>query len=151
LNESSSLRETGHVSLAGVPARFSSDVKRAFCRLTSAPSHRCVFIITNFLENFKIFWQMKIDPSELVSQPEAAKMRGVSIQAIHELMKRGRLTVVEISGKRFLLKKEVEAFEPHRTGRPRKNPAADQSKQGPKPTKRGSAAKTKSAKKKKAR
>jgi len=94
---------------------------------------------------------MNIDPSELVSQPEAAKMRGVSTQAINKLMQRGRLTVIEISGKKFLLRKEVEAFEPNITGRPRKNPVIDQSKQEPKPAKRGSASKTKSGKKRKAR
>lgn len=91
---------------------------------------------------------MKIDPSELVSQREAAEMRGVSTQAINLLMKRGRLTVIEVAGKRFLLRKEVEAFEPNITGRPRKDSAAAKSPQGSKAAKRGSAAKTKSAKKK---
>jgi predicted site-specific integrase-resolvase len=94
---------------------------------------------------------MKIDLSELVSQREAAEMRGVSIQAINKLMKRGRLTVIEVSGKRFLLRKEVEAFEPNITGRPRKDSAIDPSRQGSKTAKRGSASKTKSAKKRKAR
>lgn len=91
---------------------------------------------------------MKIDLSELVSQGEAAKMRGVTTQAINKLMKRGRLTVIEVSGKKFLLRKEVEAFEPNITGRPRKDSAA-KSPQGSKAAKRGSASTTKSAKKKK--
>jgi len=90
---------------------------------------------------------MKIDLSELVSQPEAAKMRGVSIQAINKLMQRGRLTVIEVSGKRFLLRKDVEAFVPKITGRPRKDAAA-KSSQSSKTAKRSSASKTKSAKKK---
>ena len=77
-------------------------------------------------------------------------MRGVSIQAIHRLIKRGRFTTVEISGRKYLLRKEVEAFEPLPVGRPRKNPAIDQSPQSPKAAKRGSASKTKSAKKKRA-
>jgi len=92
---------------------------------------------------------MKIDLSELVSQREAAKMRGVTTQAINKLMQRGRLTVIEVSGKRFLLRKEVEAFEPNITGRPRKDSAADQSSRGSRTAKRGSASTTKSAKKKK--
>jgi len=91
---------------------------------------------------------MKIDLSELVTQRVAAEIRGVSVQAIYKLMQRGRLTIIDVSGKKFLLRKEVEAFEPNITGRPRKNPVIDQSKQEPKPAKRGSASKTKSAKKK---
>ena len=91
---------------------------------------------------------MKIDPSELVSQQEAAKIRGVSIQAIYSLIKHGKFNTVEISGRQYLFRKEVEAFVPRRTGRPRKNPAIDQSPQSPKAAKRGSASKTKSAKKK---
>jgi excisionase family DNA binding protein len=93
---------------------------------------------------------MKFDLSELVSQQQAAEMRGVSTQAISELMKRGRLTVVEVGGKRLLLRKEVEAFEPKAAGRPRKDSAINQSRQGSKTAKRGSPAKTKSAKKKRA-
>jgi hypothetical protein len=91
---------------------------------------------------------MKVDASELVSQREAAEMRGVSIQAIHRLIKRGRFTTVEISGRQYLLRKEVEAFEPLPVGRPRKDSAAAKSPQGSKAAKRGSASKTKSGKKK---
>ena len=94
---------------------------------------------------------MKIDPSEMVSQQQAAKMRGVSTQAIQYLIKQGRFTVVEIGERKFLFRKEVEAFEPRPPGRPRKNSATDQSRQSSKTAKRGSASKTKSAKKKKAR
>ncbi len=90
---------------------------------------------------------MKVDASELVSQGEAAKMRGISIQAIHRLIKRGRFNTVEISGRQYLLRKEVEAFEPRPVGRPRKD-AAVKSPQASKAAKRSSASKTKSAKKK---
>jgi len=95
--------------------------------------------------------QIKIDLSELVSQQEAAKMRRVSFQAISDLMKRGRLTVILVGGKRLLLRKEVEAFVPRRTGRPRKDSTAAKSSQASKAAKRSSASKTKSAKKRKAR
>ena len=94
--------------------------------------------------------QIKIDLSELVSQQEAAEMRGVSIQAIGDLMKRGRFTVILVGGKRLLLRKEVEAFEPKLGGRPRKDSAIDQSPQGRKTAKGSSASKTKSGKKKRA-
>jgi hypothetical protein len=98
-----------------------------------------------------VFSRMKIDPGELVSLTQAADMRGVSTQAIQYLVKSGRFTVIEVGGRKFLLRKEVEAFEPLPAGRPRKDSAAAKSSQGPKPAKRGSAAKTKSAKKRKAR
>jgi hypothetical protein len=94
--------------------------------------------------------QMKIDLSELVSQQEAAKMRGVSTQAIHHLMKRGRFTIIGVSGRKFLLRKEIEAFEPKLGGRPRKDSAIDQSPRNPKTAKSSSASETKSGKKKRA-
>lgn len=62
---------------------------------------------------------MKVDPRELVSQKVAAEIRKVSVQAIHHLMKRGRFTIVEISGKKFLMRKEVETFQPDVGGRPK--------------------------------
>jgi excisionase family DNA binding protein len=58
---------------------------------------------------------------DLVTQKEAAEMRGVSIQAIDYLIRAGRLRTIKFGGKRFLFRKEVEAYEP---GKP-----------GPKPTK----------------
>ena len=85
---------------------------------------------------------MKIDLSEVVSIKEASEIRGVSTQAIHDLIKRGKLTIVKVSGRKFLLRKEVEAFVPRRTGRPRKDSAAKSSQ---------SSKTTKSAKKKRAR
>ena len=71
---------------------------------------------------------MKIDLSEVVSIKEASEIRGVSTQAIHDLIKRGKLTIVKVSGRKFLLRKEVEAFVPRRTGRPRKDSAAKRSR-----------------------
>jgi len=94
---------------------------------------------------------MKIDPSELVSQQQAAEMRRVSFQAIQDLVRRGRLTTIEVGGRKYLFRKEVEAFEPLAAGRPRKDSAAAKSSQSSKAAKRGSTSKTKSAKKRKAR
>ena len=90
---------------------------------------------------------MKIDLSELVSQREAAEIRGVTVQAIHFLLKRGRFTPVEVGGKTFLLWKEVEAFEPDPGGRPRKNSTTHKSPTTSKTTRRKSVSKTKSSKK----
>ena len=144
----SSLRETGRSSLAGFRP-VSLLVSGGFSLpLTDAPSLWRVFIITKYLINDKIFFTMKIDPSELVSIREAAKMRGVSAAAIQQLMQRGRLTVIEISGKKFLLRKEIEGFEPLPVGRPRKDSAAAKSSQGSKAAKRSRTSATKSAKKK---
>ena len=90
---------------------------------------------------------MKIDPSELVSQQQAAKMRGVSIQAIQYLVKQGRFTVVEVGERKYLFRKEVEAFESLPLGRPRKDSVAAKPPQGSKTAKRRSASKTRSPKK----
>jgi predicted DNA-binding protein YlxM (UPF0122 family) len=57
----------------------------------------------------------RIDLDDLVSQSEAARLRGISRQAISDLVSRGRLTVYEISDKKFLSKKEVLAYEDGRT------------------------------------
>jgi excisionase family DNA binding protein len=51
------------------------------------------------------------DFSDLISQKEAAELRGVSRSAVNELVKRGRLKVIEIAGKKFLSRQEVESFE----------------------------------------
>jgi hypothetical protein len=56
---------------------------------------------------------------DLISQADAAKLRGVSRASINELVARGRLRSVDIAGKVFLYRSEVEAFEPQPGGRPR--------------------------------
>lgn len=53
---------------------------------------------------------MRFNPKDLVSQATAARMRGVSKQAITGLIQRGKLTTVVIDGHVFLLKKEIETF-----------------------------------------
>lgn len=58
---------------------------------------------------------------DLISQSEAARLRGVTKQAIANLVKRGRLRVVEIAGRALVYRSEVESFiaQP-KTGRPPK-------------------------------
>ena len=55
---------------------------------------------------------MKFNPEDLVSQATAARMRGVSKQAITGLIQRGKLTTVIIDDHVFLLRKEIEDFKP---------------------------------------
>jgi len=58
--------------------------------------------------------------TEWVSQAEAARIRGVSRQAIARLIKKGRFRVLSIGGKILLRRSDVEAYEPELAGRPRK-------------------------------
>jgi hypothetical protein len=58
-------------------------------------------------------------PADLISQTEAARIRGVSPQAITDLIDRGRLTVYEVAGKRLLSRGEVENYA---TGQPGPKP-----------------------------
>ncbi len=58
------------------------------------------------------------DLTEWVSQAEAARIRGVSRQAITVLVRKGRLKTLEIGGRTFVRRKEVEEFTPEPGGRP---------------------------------
>ncbi len=60
------------------------------------------------------------DPSEWISQAEAARIRGVSRQSIALLVKKGRLPVLKIGGRLLVRRKEVEEFTPEPAGRPPK-------------------------------
>ncbi len=52
--------------------------------------------------------------SEAITQADAAKMRGISRASINELVVRGRLPVVEVAGRRFVLRSGVENFKDDR-------------------------------------
>jgi predicted XRE-type DNA-binding protein len=58
-----------------------------------------------------------------ISQVEAARIRGVSKQAIAKLITRKRLSAREIVGRMLVRRSEVEAFVPMPIGRPRKKGA----------------------------
>jgi hypothetical protein len=60
-----------------------------------------------------------VDVSQLVSQNQAAEIRGCSRQAILGLIQRGKLKTIEIGGHLFLYKDEVAAFVPDVGGRPK--------------------------------
>ena len=55
---------------------------------------------------------------EWISQADAARIRGVSRQAISRLIKKGRLQVFRIVGKVLLNRAEIETFVPEQSGRP---------------------------------
>jgi hypothetical protein len=60
-------------------------------------------------------------PDELISQAEAARIRGVSQQAIANLIRRGRLKSTLVAGRALVSRSEVEAFIPKpKLGRPPK-------------------------------
>ena len=52
----------------------------------------------------------KGDSKKYLSQAEAARRRGVSDQAIANLIRRGRLTTVEVAGRIVVLRSEIEGF-----------------------------------------
>jgi hypothetical protein len=52
----------------------------------------------------------KDDSRKYFSQAEAARHRGVSNQAIAALIRRGRLTPVELAGRTVVLRSEIEEF-----------------------------------------
>jgi excisionase family DNA binding protein len=66
------------------------------------------------------FSESSASSEDWVSQAEAARLRGVSRQAIARLIKKGRFRVLRIAGKVLLRRAEVKAFEPEPAGRPRK-------------------------------
>ncbi len=64
---------------------------------------------------------MKRQPLEdLISETDAAKLRGVTAAAISDLVRRGRLSTVVIAGRKFVNRIEVRSFQELPTGRPKK-------------------------------
>jgi excisionase family DNA binding protein len=55
---------------------------------------------------------------EWISQAEAARMRGVSRQAIGRLIKRKRLQTLKIGGRMLVRRKDIEQFQAEPPGRP---------------------------------
>jgi hypothetical protein len=56
------------------------------------------------------------DVADLITQKEAALIRGATTAAIGDLIKRGRLKTVELFGKRLVYRSEVENFAKERSG-----------------------------------
>lgn len=57
---------------------------------------------------------------DLISQTDAAKLRGVTVAAISDLVRRGRLSTVVIAGRKFVNREEVSSFIELPAGRPKK-------------------------------
>jgi len=55
-----------------------------------------------------------IDPSDLISQSKAARILGLTRQAIFRAMERGRLPVYEIAGKRLVTIQDIEDYKQRR-------------------------------------
>jgi excisionase family DNA binding protein len=53
---------------------------------------------------------------DLITVPEAAKLRGVSREAVHALIRRGRLRSKELFGRVLVYRSEVESFEKEKPG-----------------------------------
>jgi hypothetical protein len=65
-----------------------------------------------------------VKPKDWISQAEAARIRGVTQQAVANLVRRGRLTAISVAGRTLVLRSEVEAFVPQpKLGRPPKKAA----------------------------
>ena len=62
-----------------------------------------------------------IELSDLITQAEAARLRGVTREAIYDLVARGRLEAIEIGGKKFVRRSDVLSFELRPAGRPVSN------------------------------
>jgi excisionase family DNA binding protein len=66
--------------------------------------------------NLKPVSKKNLAPEEWVSQAHAAEMRGVSRQAIAELVAKGRFKTLSIGGRILLKRSEIEAFKPKPPG-----------------------------------
>lgn len=62
---------------------------------------------------------MPFDPTEWISQADAARLRNVSRQAIAKLVANGRLGTLVIGGRTFVRRADVLTFEPNPPGRPK--------------------------------
>lgn len=62
-----------------------------------------------------------VHPDDWISQAEAARLRGVSRQAIAKLVRNERVRVLEIAGNTLVHRGDVESYEPLPSGRPKKH------------------------------
>jgi excisionase family DNA binding protein len=67
---------------------------------------------------------------DLITQAEAARLRGVSREAIYGLVARGKLSVVEIGGQKFVRRSEIESYTPEVGGRPRESGKGKERRKG---------------------
>lgn len=60
------------------------------------------------------------DMADLISQAEAARLRGVTRAAIQDLVRRERIRSVNVGGRALVYKSEIVNYEQGEPGRPRK-------------------------------
>lgn len=58
--------------------------------------------------------------ADLISQAEAARLRGVTRAAIQDLVRRGRIRSVNVGGRALVYRSEIVNYEQGEPGRPRK-------------------------------
>jgi hypothetical protein len=56
-------------------------------------------------------------PEDWISQSEAARLRGVTRQAIASLIETKRVQTLEIGGRLLVRRQDIEQFEPKKAGR----------------------------------
>lgn len=54
--------------------------------------------------------------SDLISQAEAARIRGVTRAAIRDLIRRQRLRSVKVGGRELVFRSDIESFEKEKPG-----------------------------------
>lgn len=59
----------------------------------------------------------EVDMEDLISQTQAAELRGVTRSAINRLVTRGKLRGFEVGGRVLVSRSEVKNFVPERAGR----------------------------------
>lgn len=72
----------------------------------------------NALTKSSSFLQNNFQPDDWISQAEAASLRGVSRQAIHQLVQKGRFRTYDVAGRTLVLREDVVRYEPDKGGRP---------------------------------
>lgn len=64
--------------------------------------------------------QESSEVADLISQAEAARLRGVTRAAIQDLVRRGRIRSVEVGGRALVYRREIVNYEQGEPGRPPK-------------------------------
>jgi excisionase family DNA binding protein len=67
------------------------------------------------------YFNESVDPQDWVSQAEAARIRGVSRQAIAKLVRGGRIRTLEIGGNILVHREDIALYKPLLSGRPKKD------------------------------
>jgi len=95
------------------PVCPATDLLASYSRSNAKYYNRDILLMSRYLDDKD---NKGFDPSAWLSQAQAAQLRGVSRQAIAQLVKRGRFTIFTVGGRKFLKRSEVEAFESHQPG-----------------------------------